>query len=68
MIALEGLAEKLFQLAADHPAAISHIEHAVENIAASRDPVDTARRAAMATVSAEASEEVLKRILGQSKP
>jgi hypothetical protein len=62
----EQAGKKLLELAATHPEAVEALGHAVENVMASQNPVETARRAALATASAEASEEALKRILGRS--
>jgi len=57
--------DKLLELAATHPEAVEALGHAVSNVMASSNPVETARRAALATASAESSEEALKRILGR---
>jgi hypothetical protein len=57
--------EKLLEMAAEHPEAVAQLAQAVANVASSKDPLETAKRAAMATASAEASEEALKRILGR---
>jgi hypothetical protein len=61
---LEVIAKDLSYLAATHPEAVEAIAHAVSNIMSSSNPVETARRAALVTASAEASEQALKHILG----
>lgn len=58
------VAKKLAELALTHPEAVDAIGHAVTNIASSSNPVEAARRAALVTASAEASELALKKILG----
>jgi len=57
--------EKLLKLAEENPEAAAKVAEAVANIVSSKDPLETAKRAAMATASAEASEEALKQILGR---
>jgi hypothetical protein len=61
---VESVAKKLAELAITHPDAVEAIGHAVSNVVSSSNPVETARRAALVTASAEASEQALKRILG----
>jgi hypothetical protein len=61
------IGKALIDLAAKHPQAVAEIGKAVQNIAASKDPLEVAKRATAATVSAQASEEILKRALGRSK-
>lgn len=59
--------EELLRLACENPEAAAALVHTVHNVVKSPNPAETARRAALATASAEASEEALKRILGRSK-
>jgi hypothetical protein len=56
---------KLLDMAADHPGAVDVVWQLVEKIFSSENPGETARRALVATTSAEASEEILKRTLGR---
>ena len=59
-----AIGKKLLELAATHPVAVEALGHAVSIVVSSSNPVETARRAALVTASAEASEQALKRILG----
>lgn len=61
----EKAAERLIAEAAKHPGAVEAIGHLIENVFSSANPAETARRGALATASAEASEEALKRLLGR---
>jgi hypothetical protein len=61
---VETIGKKLIELAVTHPDAVEALGHAVSNVVSSSNPVETARRAALVTASAEASEQALKRILG----
>lgn len=59
-------AGKILELAMAHPEAAAKLGEAVMNVASAKDPLEMAKRAALATASEEASEEALKRILGRS--
>ena len=61
---LADIARNLADLAAEHPDALDALGHAVSNVMKSSNPVETARRAALVTASAEASEQALRHILG----
>lgn len=61
---IEMIGKKLLELAVTHPDAVDALAHTVTNVVTSSNPGETARRAALVTASAEASEQALKRILG----
>lgn len=56
--------EEIQKLAAEHPEAVEALGQVVAKVVSSDNPVETAKRAAMALASEQASEEALKRILG----
>jgi hypothetical protein len=55
---------KLLAMAAENPEVVAQLAQTVANVASAKDPLEMAKRAAMATASAEASEAALKKILG----